>query len=284
MPTEVHPKARRSRVHNGAPKPHSWKRKAAGRMPPASDGIILYGWHTVKAALENPQRHIRRLLATENAARRLTEAGLHTITPELVRPETIAQRLTADAVHNGVLAEADPLPSRELENLASSGIVLLLDQITDPHNVGAIMRTAAAFGAAAIVTTARHSPQASGVLAKSASGALEYVPLLTVQNLADGLERLRQGGFFLLGLDSTADAELGHTDWHLPVALVLGAEGKGLRQRTRQTCDAVARLQLPGKIQSLNVSNAAALALYIVTSRTPADQPGTTSGSTNQRA
>jgi 23S rRNA (guanosine2251-2'-O)-methyltransferase len=263
-------KPKHQRQRKGAwTKPRPSHHKGAGRTPAADGGIILYGWHTVKAALENPQRHIRRLLATENAARRLAQAGLHAITPELVRPEAIAQRLTADAVHNGVLAEVDPLPSPELEDLAPSGIVLLLDQITDPHNVGAIMRTAAAFGAAAIITTARHSPQASGVLAKSASGALEYVPLLTVQNLADGLERLRRSGFFLLGLDSTADAELGQTDWHLPVALVLGAEGKGLRQRTRQTCDAVARLQLPGKIQSLNVSNAAALALYIVTSRTP---------------
>jgi 23S rRNA (guanosine2251-2'-O)-methyltransferase len=169
-------------------------------------------------------------------------------------------------VHNGILADADPLPSPELEEIAT-GIVLLLDQITNPHNVGAIMRTAAAFGVAAVVTTARHSPQASGVLAKSASGALECVPLVMVQNLAQGMGALRGHGFCLLGLDGAADTELCRMDWRLPLGLVLGAEGKGLRQRTKQSCDALARVHLPGAMQSLNVSNAAALALYIVTSR-----------------
>jgi 23S rRNA (guanosine2251-2'-O)-methyltransferase len=234
----------------------------------AGGGAILYGWHTVKAALQNPRRRIRRLLATENASRRLAQENLlQGITPELVRPEVIARRLTADAVHNGVLAEVAPLPSPELEDIPTSGVILLLDQITDPHNVGAIMRTAAAFGAAAIITTARHSPEASGVLAKSASGALEYVPLITVQNLARAMQMLRERGFFIVGLDSAAESELRQTGLRLPLALILGSEGKGLRQRTRETCDLVARLFLPGKVQSLNVSNAAALALYIVTSK-----------------
>ena len=234
-------------------------------------GAILYGWHSVKAALQNPRRRIRRLLATENAARRLAqEALLQGITPELVRPEMIAKRLTADAVHNGVLAEVDRLPSPGLEDISPSGVLLLLDQITDPHNVGAILRTAAAFGAAAMITTARHSPEASGVLAKSASGALEYVPFIAVQNLARAMQTLRDRGFLLVGLDSAAESELGQAGLRLPLALVLGSEGKGLRQRTRETCDLVARLHLPGKVQSLNVSNAAALALYIVTSKTPA--------------
>src|SRR5262245_23153275 len=138
---------------------------------------ILYGWHTVKAALENPARRILRLYATENAARRLADDGVELpVKPELVRPDVIAARLGADAVHQGLLAEADPLPSPELDEIATPGIVLVLDQITDPHNVGAILRTAAGFAVAAIVTTARHSPEATGVLAKSASGALEYVP------------------------------------------------------------------------------------------------------------
>src|SRR5271166_2582062 len=237
-------------------------------LPPAGGAVILYGWHTVKAALENPARHIRRLLATENAARRLAADGMRLARePELVRPETIAQRLSPDAVHNGLLAEADPLPAPALEEIDPVGIVLVLDQITDPHNVGAILRTAAGFAAAAVVTTARHSPEATGVLAKSASGALEYLPMVTVQNLARALEELRERGYLLVGLDSTGDGDLGNAALRSPLALVLGAEGKGLRQLTRATCDHVARLDLPGRIKSLNVSNAAALALYIASKR-----------------
>ena len=145
--------------------------------------------------------------------------------------------------------------------------MLVLDQITDPHNVGAIFRSAAAFAANAIVTTARHSPEATGVLAKSASGALELVPLVTVQNLARGMAALKERGFLLVGLDSTGDSDLAAIALRAPLALVLGAEGKGLRQLTRETCDHVARLDLPGAIKSLNVSNAAALALYVATTR-----------------
>src|SRR3984893_17751647 len=145
--------------------------------------VILYGWHAVAAALANPQRRIRKLMLTENAARRLADENIDTrVTPEIVRPVLIDQRLGPDAVHQGLLAEADPLPSPDIETMAQEGIVLVLDQITDPHNVGAIMRSAAAFAVKAIVTTARHSPEATGVLAKSASGALELVPLVTVQN------------------------------------------------------------------------------------------------------
>ena len=254
--------------------PHrgGWKRKVARRHSPHSGearasgdgGVILYGWHTVKAALENPARRIRRLYATANAARRLAEDGVAlAVEPELVRPDAIAHRLGPDAVHNGLLAEADPLPSPELEDLKPAGIVLVLDQITDPHNVGAILRTAAAFAVDAIVTTARHSPEATGVLAKSASGALELVPIVLVQNLARALAALKARGFFLVGLDSAATDDLASLDLHAPLALVLGAEGKGLRQLTGATCDRLAQLALPGEIKSLNVSNAAALALYI---------------------
>jgi 23S rRNA (guanosine2251-2'-O)-methyltransferase len=222
----------------------------------------------VKAALENPARQIRRLYLTENAARRLAdEAVALPVTPERVRPDAIAARLPPDAVHQGLLAEADPLPAHALEEIETTGIVLALDQITDPHNVGAILRTAAGFAVAAVVTTARHSPQATGVLAKSASGALEFVPIVTVQNLARALTALKERGYLLLGLDSTGEADLGELPIRAPLALVFGAEGKGLRQLTRATCDHVARLDLPGRIKSLNVSNAAALALYVATKR-----------------
>ncbi len=248
-----------------------------GRRPPSRDQFrpgaspdgpaILYGIHTVKAALENPKRRIRRLLTTENALRRLREDGAPiSMEPEMVRPDALAARLGPEAVHQGVLAEADPLPSPDIEDI-EPGLVLVLDQITDPHNVGAIFRTAAAFAASAIVTTARHSPEATGVLAKSASGALELVPLVTVQNLARGLAEMKERGFLLVGLDSSGDGDLAATPLRAPLALVLGAEGKGLRQLTRETCDHVARLDMPGAIKSLNVSNAAALALYIAHSR-----------------
>jgi 23S rRNA (guanosine2251-2'-O)-methyltransferase len=246
------------------------KNRSSSRQTQAKhDGtVILYGWHTVKAALENPQRRIRRLFATENAARRLAQEGVP-LRAELepVRPEMIARRLSPDAVHNGVLAEADPLPSPELDEIERSDLVLVLDQITDPHNVGAILRTAAAFDAGAVVTTARHSPQASGVLAKSASGALEYVSLITVPNLARAIEQLRERGFLVIGLDSGGGDDLAGAAVRAPLALILGAEGKGLRQLTRASCDYLARLDLPGRIKSLNVSNAAALALYIARKR-----------------
>src|SRR5215510_15047085 len=235
--------------------------------------VVLYGWHTVSAALRNPARRVRRLWATENAVRRLAEAGIASaVAPELVRPDQLAARLPPDAVHQGLLAEAEPLESGAVEDL-SDGIVLVLDQITDPHNVGAIVRTAAAFGVTAIVTTARHSPEATGVLAKSASGGLEAVPLVTVTNLARGLEALKAAGFLVVGLAGDGDVDLGSAALKVPLALVLGAEGKGLRQLTRTTCDVVARLTLPGVIKSLNVSNAAAVALYIATTRLASEAP-----------
>ena len=249
------------------------KRGSSGRKPAwrdrDSDGpAILYGWHTVSLALANPARRIRKLLLTENAARRLADENIDTrIAPEIVRPSQIDQLLGPDAVHQGLLAEADPLPSPDIDTLAPEGLVLVLDQITDPHNVGAILRSAAAFAVKAIVTTARHSPEATGVLAKSASGALELVPLVSVQNLARALSRLNERGFLTVGLDSEGGENLGAVALREPLALVLGAEGKGLRQLTRETCGVVARLDLPGEIKSLNVSNAAVLALYIGASR-----------------
>jgi 23S rRNA (guanosine2251-2'-O)-methyltransferase len=237
-------------------------------LRPGEGAVVLYGWHTVKAALANPARRIHKLLATDNAARRLADGHVPmAVPPEIVRPDAIAARLPPDAVHQGLYAEADPLRSPALEELATDGVVLVLDQITDPHNVGAILRSAAAFAVRAVVTTARHSPEATGVLAKAASGALEHVPLVTVQNLARALALLKELGFLLVGLDAEGEDELAALPLRAPLALMLGAEGKGLRQLTKQTCDHVARLDLPGAIQSLNVSNAAAVALYIAASR-----------------
>src|ERR1700709_2375892 len=235
----------------------------------SGDGpAILYGWHSVTAALANPERQIRKLWLTENAARRLADENIDTrVPPEIVRPSEIDARLGPDAVHQGLLAGVDPLSSPGLETLPQEGIVLVFDQITDPHNVGAILRSAAAFAVKAIVTTARPSPEATGVARTSASGALEMVPLVTVQNLARALSELNDIGFMTVGLDSEGSENLGAVELRQPLALVLGAEGKGLRQLTRETCSVVARLDMPGEIKSLNVSNAAVLALYIGASR-----------------
>src|SRR5712671_3507922 len=252
---------RKPPFRRGGGKPFEKGRKPAGRpawreREASPDGpAVLYGWHTVSAALANPQRHIRKLLLTENAARRLADENIDTrVTPAIVRPNLSDQRLGPDAVHQGFLAEADPLPSPDIDTLEQQGIVLVLDQITDPHNVGAILRSAAAFAVTAIVTTARHSPEATGVLAKSASGALEHVPIVTVVNLARALDELRELNTFLIGLDSGGDADLAAMPLSAPLALVIGAEGKGLRHLTRVHCDAIARLALPGRITSLNVS------------------------------
>ena len=180
-----------------------FERARRDSLRPAGDGpVVMYGWHTVTAALKNPARRLRKLLATENAARRLADEGVASpLKPDVVRPSAIAERLTPDAVHQGLYLETDPLPSPTVEDLPAHGVVLVLDQITDPHNVGAIFRSAAAFAATAIVTTQRHSPEATGALAKAASGALEYVPLVSVQNLARGLAALKQKGFLVVGLD-----------------------------------------------------------------------------------
>jgi 23S rRNA (guanosine2251-2'-O)-methyltransferase len=242
-------------------------------FPRDHDGpVVLYGFHSVVEALSNPKRKPIRLLATENALARLAEAGLaERIAPEIVRPGVIDRLLTPDAVHQGLYLEAEALPALTIETIPEDGLVLVLDQITDPHNVGAIVRTAAAFAVDAIVTTARHSPEATGVLAKSASGGLEHAPLVLVQNLARSLHALGERGYLRIGLDSEGPATLDETSFGSSgVALVLGAEGKGLRQLTRDTCDRLARLDMPGAIKSLNVSNAAAIALHVARRAKPA--------------
>lgn len=237
-------------------------------VPPgenAADGLVrLYGLHTVRAALDNPRRRIKKMLVTRNAAERLAIADLAALPfkAELVEPKEIDKITGSDAVHQGVLIEAEPLKPKRLDALGDTKLVLVLDQVTDPHNVGAILRSSVAFGAGALITTARHSPQESGVLAKSASGALEHIDQIEVKNLADALGQLHEAGFQTIGLDSDGPAELETSFSGEKIALVLGAEGKGLRQKTRETVTTLARLDMPGAIRSLNVSNAAAVSLY----------------------
>lgn len=224
---------------------------------------LLYGLHAVEAALINPRRRILRVFATRNAAERLSAAlAIADRQAEIVAPQAIDRLLGPGAVHQGTAIAALPLAQPRLDQIPREGIVVVLDQVTDPHNVGAIMRSAAAFAATAIVTTARHSPQASAVVAKAASGAVEHLPYVKVTNLARALDELKGYGFTVIGLDSAAAQPIEALSAPAAVVLVLGAEGKGLRHLTRLTCDELARIDLPGAIKNLNVSNAAALALY----------------------
>lgn len=241
-----------------APKPKKEKPR------PPEDCDVLYGIHSVREALANPQRRHHRLLATENGLLRLKEDLEPPVAAEIVKPDVINALLPPDAVHQGVYLEAFRLPLLRLSAMPQDRIIIALDQVTDPHNVGAILRSAAAFGVGALLTTFRNSPEVSGVLAKAASGALEHVPIVGVTNLGRALTELKDQGFQLIGLDSEAPEEIHDLPLRHPVVLVLGAEGKGLRQSTRGLCDHLARLELPGAIRSLNVSNAAAICLYAV--------------------
>ena len=232
----------------------------------SDENDIIYGAHPVEEALKNPKRKFVKLTCTLNGAERLKAFTQPVgITPEIVNPKVLDRKVEPDAVHQGMILEAKPLRQPQLGEIEQSGVVVMLDQVTDPHNVGAILRTCAAFQVTAVVTTARHSAEASGVLFKAASGAYEHVPFVKVTNLARAMEELRDAGFRLVGLDSEAEIALGAVDKVPPLVLVLGAEGRGLRELTRKNCDVVAKLDFSGAIRSLNVSNAAAVALYALT-------------------
>jgi 23S rRNA (guanosine2251-2'-O)-methyltransferase len=251
------------------PRPHQpgkpgWRRKPkyAPRRE-AADRVTLYGLHAVEAALANPKRTVATVLATENAAHRLgTLLAKRGLTAEAATPRDLDRQLGPDAVHQGVILEAEELPAVALDEVETSGVLLVLDQITDPQNVGALLRSAAAFGAAGLVMTERHSPPLHGVLAKAASGALDIVPVILVKNLAQALTELGERGFQRVGLAEEADLALEAASLARPLALVLGAEGKGLRQLTREHCDVICRISTQSALASLNVSNAAAVALH----------------------
>jgi 23S rRNA (guanosine2251-2'-O)-methyltransferase len=237
---------------------------------PQGDGkhtpALIYGWHSAVAALQNPRRRIQKILATRNALQRLVEIGIANL-PSPADPREIDRLVGHDSVHQGIAVLADPLPEVDLESLMDAALLVVLDQVTDPHNVGAVLRSAAAFEADAIVLTERHGPADTGVLAKAASGGLEHVPLVRVTNLARAMDQLADMGFLRLGLDSAHAEPLEAIDPGGKVAIALGAEGKGLRRLTREKCDHLVRIEAPGPIASLNVSNAAALALYVLSRR-----------------
>ncbi|THD48979.1 MAG: RNA methyltransferase [Bradyrhizobium sp.] len=243
-------------------KPDRARRPA--RHESSADFVRIWGFHSVEAALRAPRRELIRLYATAAAAERLADAiAARGVEMRIVAAEDIAQRAPRDSVHQGLLLEARPLAPIDISELPARGLVVVLDQITDPHNVGAILRTSAAFAVDALVTTERHTPEFAGALAKSASGGLEHVPICTVTNLARAMGELGDLGYWRVGLDSEAPLTLQATRLERPLALVLGAEDRGLRRLTREHCDALARLELPGAIKSLNVSNACAIALSI---------------------
>jgi 23S rRNA (guanosine2251-2'-O)-methyltransferase len=236
------------------------------KYDPDTGPVYLYGLHTVRAALDNPLRERRALLATPNALIRLKETGdLAGMRPVETTPKDLDRLLGADAVHQGVALEVEPVSRFGIKDIKSPQLLVILDQVTDPHNVGAILRTACAFGADAVITTARHSPRETGVMAKAASGALDLVPLIEVRNLGNTIQDLKDSGMDVLGFDSEATEPLRPRTATGPLAIVLGAEGKGLRQRTRELCSEMVRLDMPGPIKSLNVSNAAAIALFAAT-------------------
>lgn len=224
----------------------------------------FWGKHAVAAALDNPHRIVLKAWATREAANFMQFPADVGVT--LADVADLGRLVPPDAPHQGIVIEVEPLDNPWLGDVLAEapekGVLLVLDQVTDPHNVGAILRSAAAFGAIAIVTQDRHAPPESGALAKAASGTLERVPWVRVVNLARALEEIAEAGFWRIGLAGEAQATLGEALGPKRVALVLGAEGPGMRANTREHCDALAKLPISSAVESLNVSNAAAIALY----------------------
>ncbi len=254
-------------------------RGRAGRMQGgrgsgrASSGQVrLWGRHAVEAALKNPARSHRKLWATREGLDSLDGELPANFPLELADMPDLDRLVARDAPHQGLVLECAALEDIHLDEVLDGDPlrpIVVLDQVTDPHNLGAVMRSAAAFGAAALVTQDRHAPPEGGVVAKSASGALEILPWVRVVNLARALEEIAEAGYWRIGLAGEADATLADALPSGPVALVLGAEGPGMRHNITAHCDALARLPISEAVESLNVSNAAAVALYAVASRAP---------------
>lgn len=262
-------------MKTGTKKPDWVIEKERGKRDEARETVWLFGIHAVRDALLNPARQKLRLVLTKNAADRLGEAvaqgGLE---PEIVDPRKFQVPIDEGSVHQGAALEVRPLNWGKLADVAISGrggpLVVLLDRVTDPHNVGAVLRSAEVFGARAVIAPRHHSAPETGALAKTASGALERQPYLRVTNLSDAMAELKDMGYFLIGLDGGAEVPLSQAVTAAgtrPIGLVMGAEGPGLREKTRETCDLLARIPYPGDFGSLNVSNATAVALYAATSR-----------------
>ncbi len=251
--------------------------KERAKRAAAAETVWLFGLHAVRDALMNPAREKLRLVVTKNAADKLAEAiAAGGLEPEIADPRKFPVPLDPGSVHQGAALEVKPLDwgtlAERCEPGQASPRLLLLDRVTDPHNVGAILRSAEVFGARAVIAPQRHSAPETGALAKTASGALERHSYLRIKNLGDAIQELRDMGYTILGLAGEGDAvidDLAPSLTHLPVALVLGAEGPGLRARTRELCHHLVRIPFAGAFGSLNVSNAAAVSLYAVTRNLP---------------
>ena len=259
-----------ARISGGMRKPAHVIEKERRRKASARETIWLFGLHAVAAALVNPRRERLRLIATRNALERLGE--LHGMAPEIADARSFPAPLDPGSVHQGAALEVRPLDQPALDEVADGRPLLMLDRVSDPHNVGAILRSAEVFGAAAVIAPARHSAPETGALAKTASDALERMPYLRPVNLSEAMRRAQALGYECVGLAGESEEEIGAAlAPGRPVALVMGAEGPGLRQLTRETCDRLARIGpaggATGGFASLNVSNAAAVALYAVARR-----------------
>lgn len=262
-------------MSNGATKPSWVIDKERAKRAAATETVWLFGLHAVRDALLNPARQKLRLVVTKNAYDKLADAvGQAGIEPEIVDPRKFDVPIDEGSVHQGAALEVRPLNWGKLVDVCINGegapLVVLLDRVTDPHNVGAVLRSAEVFGARAVIAPQRHSAPETGALAKTASGALERQPYLRVVNLADAMEELKSMGYVLLGLDGEAEVTLAQAVAEAgtrPIGLVLGAEGPGLRDKTRDTCDRLVKIPYPGGFGSLNVSNAAAVGLYAVSCR-----------------
>ena len=249
--------------------------KERNRKAEAKETVWLFGLHAVRDALLNPRREKIRLIVTKNAYDKLADAIAEAaIEPEVVDARKFSAPIDEGSVHQGAAMEVKPLNWGSLEDVAISGegepLVVLLDRVTDPHNVGAVLRSAEVFGARAVIAPRHHSAPETGALAKTASGALERQPYMRVTNLSDSMNELKDTGYFLIGLAGESEIDLADAlaqAGSRPIGLVMGAEGPGLREKTRETCDLVARIPFAGQFGSLNVSNAAAVALYAASTR-----------------
>ncbi|MGB3553878.1 MAG: 23S rRNA (guanosine(2251)-2'-O)-methyltransferase RlmB [Jannaschia sp.] len=267
-----------------AQKPKWVVEKERGARAAAAATVWLFGLHAVRDALSNPLRERLRLVLTKNAADRLGDVvGASGMEPEIVDPRRFSAPLDPGSVHQGAALEVKPLDWGRLDDVARPGggapLIVLLDRVTDPHNAGAILRSAEVFAARAVVAPLRHSAPETGALAKTASGALERQPYLRVGNLGDAMERLRAMGYVTVGLDGTGTetlAEAAPALIEIPTAVILGAEGPGLRERTKSLCDRIVRIEPAGEFGSLNVSNAAAVALFAFDAGRARGRPGAT--------
>lgn len=250
---------------------HSPKARQQSSQSRGESGLWLFGFHAVEAALRNPTRRVDRLLATPEAAERLGSMNIPKDRLSHLEPadrSAIDAIIGADRVHQGITLKAAPLPALDIQDAlqdvseGSPALIVALDHVTDPHNVGAILRSASAFGASALITTKHNAPEETGVLAKSASGALESVPIVRVTNLARSIEECQKLGFWVVGLDAQGDTNIDQLEAPRRCVMVLGAEGEGLRPSIRKSCDFIVRLPMSGPMESLNVSNAAAVSMY----------------------